>query len=258
MRSPDRAGTPSNSNKDTMSDFDIASAPSPDPSSASPAASIWNPARSELLEWFRRDAPSLAGPYEAAVFLVYTPSVPARVHLVCHLVRDIYVTLPQILDGDFRFQSAGAVYPSFVEKIATHWRSPDSSSLSTAATPAQAPGAPDSVGVPWAGARAVDDLLAKYEAIKKQPKSAEVLARALFRRFAESGFEPPTRLASMFEKERVWFVQRAHLKREHTEAHSEDELLEHFASFEGALHSLVGRYFTGREDLDAILSEANA
>ncbi len=225
---------------------------------ANSAGSPWTPVRFQLLEWFRQDAPSLAGAYEATVFLVSTPSVPARVHLVCHLVRDIYGKLPEILDGEFRFQSAGAVYPPFIDTIANHWRSPDGALLTNAAASETAPSASDRVNVPRAAARAVDDLLARRAVLKDQPRSTEVLARALFRRFAESGLQPPARLAATFEEERRWFTDRAHLVLERAKVPAEEGLLDHFASFEGALHSLVGEYFTGKEELDAILAQANA
>jgi hypothetical protein len=59
----------------------------------------WNPLRRELLKWFDERVPGFAEGYVAAVDLVHRADFPARVHLVCHLVRDIYRYLPQAL-GD--------------------------------------------------------------------------------------------------------------------------------------------------------------
>jgi len=61
--------------------------------------------RRELVRWFDDRAPSFTEGYIAAVRLLHTPSFPARVHLVCHVVRDIYRYLPATLGEGFGVRS---------------------------------------------------------------------------------------------------------------------------------------------------------
>lgn len=218
---------------------------------------IWISKRRDLLDWFRREAPSLASAYEAAVLLIDMPAFPARVHLVCHVVRDIYSKLPEILDGEFRRTNAGEVYRSSVDEVEAHWKSSSRSLLQPDGSPASALKTADKVVVLAAAAKSVDNLLEKHRALKDQPRSAEVLVRALYRRFAESGLNPPARLAQAFEDERRWFMQRAHLVIDTTKVPTDVGLVKHFTSFERALYSLVGQYFSGKKEIDAIIEQAN-
>lgn len=241
-----------------MSAFDPRTAPTAGGTPGQFDASCWTPQRRGLLEWFNRDAPSLASAYEAAVQLISSPAMPARVHLVCHIVRDIFNQLPEILDGEYRFQSTGASYPGLVDTIAEHWKLQDWTQYGEENPSAVGVASTDTVVVGVAGARAVEKLLKCRESLENQRRSTEVLAEALYRRFAEAGLDPPARLSAAFESERKWFTKRAHLVRDHAKLPTDQGLSEHFAAFEQALYSLVGQYFTGRGEIDAILDEANA
>lgn len=218
---------------------------------------IWTLQRQHLLDWFRKEAPSLAPAYEAAVRILNMPSMPAKVHLVCHVVRDIYARLPEILDGEYRRQNAGEVYRSHVDNIDSLWVRSSKSLLNTHDPSADAMSGSHDVTIAIAAARAVENLLEKHRELKKQPRSAEILAGTLYRRFAESGLGAPRRLVDTFETERDWFTKRAHLVIEEKKLPTEDGLVEHFASFENALYSLVGQYFAGKKEIDAILQQTN-
>lgn len=216
-----------------------------------------SPMRQELVRWFEREAPSLAPAYRAAIQILDMPSMPARVHLVSHIVRDIYGKLPEILDGEYRRTNAGEVYRSFVDKVEANWGQSKGPSAHMGDEPPTDVAATSSVTVSVAGARAVDDLLDRHRSLKEQPRSVEVLARAMYRRFAESGLEVPRRLVEQFEAERVWFTKRAHLVIEEEKLPTDDGLVAHFTAFERALYSLVGQYFAGKTEIDAILQQAN-
>ena len=240
-----------------MSIFDGSQSPEPVIAEHGRQSVVWTSQRRQLLAWFRREAPSLAPAYDAAVQIAYMPSMPAKVHLVCHVVRDIYSKLPEILDGEYRRTNSGEMYRSFVERIEAHWANANRPLLAVGASPATGTHTADEVSISAAAARSVDRLLERHRALKKEPRSAEVLARALYRRFAESGLDAPGRLVGAFEAERVWFTKRAHLVREKEKLPCDDGLVEHFTSFERALYSLVGKYFTGKKEIDAILEQAN-
>lgn len=217
---------------------------------------VWRSHQSQLLEWFRREAPSLAEPYQAAVTLMSNYDFPARVHLICHIVRDIYTKLPEALDGTHRRREANEV-SALIDEVATHWEPYTRDSFVEPTGSSPAPESTLHVSVSVVAVRAVGKLLDVRRALKEQPTSAEVLARALYQRFVESGVTPPKRLIHTFEKERRWFTARAHLVRDSAKLPSDDGLDEHFESFERTLHSLVAPHFAVQQELNDILQQAN-
>ncbi|MGQ9497689.1 MAG: hypothetical protein ACUVRC_07385 [Desulfotomaculales bacterium] len=60
----------------------------------------WTRERKALVEWFARNAPSLAELYEGAVRLLCAdPLVPGRSRFIAHAVREICNRLPEVLTG---------------------------------------------------------------------------------------------------------------------------------------------------------------
>lgn len=220
------------------------------------AGLVWKPHQRYLLEWFRKEAPSLAPAYEAALRLINDVSFPARVHLVCHIVRDIYSKLPEILDADYRRKDGGTVYRDAVEKLVLPWTGIGSDPLVADQAPAEAERS-TAVSVPIPAVRAVRELLDLHRDVKSQPKSVLILTHSLYRRFVDTELKPSSRLIDAFEAERKWFTRSAHLVREPAKVPTGDDLLHHFATFESALHSLVAPYFAGKQEIDAILQQAN-
>lgn len=216
----------------------------------------WRPHQLQLLEWFSSEAPSLAAPYEAAVKLMNDVEFPARVHLICHIVRDIYSRLPEVLDGSHRRVEATAVNEA-IDKLAVSWGQYSGESFTEHNSDSPGPESTTHVRVSVLAARKVQELFLLRRSIKKQPKSAEVLALALYKRFVESGRAPHTRLIKTFENERRWFTGRAHLVRDNEKIPSVDGLEEHFSTFERTLHSLVAPHFTVQQELSDILQQAN-
>lgn len=230
--------------------------PAPPHMSGSEAPVAWRKHQQHLLEWFRREAPSLAEPYQAAVTLMSQPTFPARVHLICHIVRDIYTKLPEALDGTHRRREANEVAAA-IDKVAQVWEPYTRESFVDAGGQHAAPGTSELVSVSPIAVRRIAELIEVRRAIEDQATSAEVLARALYQRFVEAGLTPPERLISIFKTERRWFTSRAHLVRECAKVPTDDGLSEHFESFERTLHSLVAPHFTVQQELDDILQQAN-
>lgn len=234
-----------------MSIFSRASAPIPEGDRVPTAPDHWTPQRQQLLAWFKKDAPTLATAYEASVDLAASPGVPARTHLICHLVRDIYRRLPEILGEGFQHRGPGE-YGSLVETVARHWPT----SIAEPPTNAGAIG-DDSKLVPPAAARAVDALVSRFRTLSQQRTSWQILARAIYRRYTEVGHSAPDRLVETFRAQFDWFTARAHLVRDFADLKCDAELSAQFLAFERTLSSLVCGYFTGKEELDAILDRAN-
>jgi hypothetical protein len=93
---------------------------SPTSARENPLDAQLTPRRRELLEWFKRNAQSLAEAYEAAIRLLQTPTFPARHHLIGHLIRDIANRLPDVLEGT---TSNRVDYHSHLDGIASNWLS---------------------------------------------------------------------------------------------------------------------------------------
>ena len=83
----------------------------------------WTRERREIAAWLNDHAPSFADGYEGAVQLLHTPALSARVHLICHLVRDIYRYLPGVIDAKAKASPRPAeVFPGMVKELAKQWK----------------------------------------------------------------------------------------------------------------------------------------
>jgi hypothetical protein len=208
----------------------------------------WTQQRHELLEWFKDRAPRMAEAYQAAVRLVFSPGFPARVLLVCHIVRDIYTTLPTAL-GEKSKSRPAEVFPKKVKKLATTWNS-----------------FPGRLGVANDGENfavskqvydQIVDIVEKSNSMTKET-FGERLARALFRSVDRPDTDYiPKWVIETFDEEYKFFVNRAHLAGQIDRLPTDDGLIQRFEEFERSFHSLVGPYFSGKEELDAILRETN-
>ena len=212
----------------------------------------WTQQRRELVQWFADRAPSFTEGYVSAVRLLHTPSFPARVHFVCHVVRDVYRYLPEALGAKPRL-TPGNAYEGAMGRLARHFKP---SPLSE--TDGGNGVAPDVVVSPQVY-RCVAELVQAHKGLRQQPRIGEDLAVTLFRSLDRraNDFLPPWIMDS-FHAEYKFFVSRAHLARSSDNIPSDDGLAEHFRAFERAFHSLVGPYFSGKEELDAILQDTNA
>lgn len=214
-------------------------------------SSYWTRLRRELVRWLDDRAPSFTEGYVGAVRLLHMPSFPARVHLVCHVVRDIYRNLPAAL-GATSLPRPGEVFPDMVRALAEQWRQfPPNGSGRTENIGTDVP-----VSVQVHGS--VLRLVEKSRELADQPTVGKQLAIALFRSLDRRNdeFIHPW-IISSFDGEYKFFVSKAHLARSMDRVPSDEGLIEHFEGFERAFHSLVGPYFSGKEELDAILRATN-
>jgi hypothetical protein len=211
--------------------------------------------RGELIKWLNDRAPSFTDGYLAAIRLLNTPEFPARVHLVCHLVRDIYRHLPAAL-GVKGASRPAEIFPGMVKTLAEQWEnSPPSEVLCSNS----ADGVNFDVRVSTQVYRCLTKLVATSQEMAKHKSTVgKELAVVLFRSGdrREDEFIDPWIIES-FDSEYNFFVGRAHLVKSLDRVPTDDGLFAHFEAFERAFHSLVGSYFTGKEELDAILQDTN-
>ncbi len=214
-------------------------------------SSYWTKQRRELVRWLDDRAPSFTEGYVAAVRLLHTPSFPARVHLVCHVVRDIYRHLPATL-GATSLPRAAEVFPDMVKNLTEKWNTfPQTENERSGRIGSD-------VAVSSQVHRCLVKLVEKSMELTDQPTVGKQLAIALFRSLdrRDDEFIYPW-IISSFDGEYEFFVRRAHFARSLDRVPTDDGLMEHFEAFERGFHSLVGPYFSGKEELDAILQDTN-
>lgn len=211
----------------------------------------WTKLRLEIIQWLDDHAPSFTDGYIAAVQLLHMPSFPVKVHLICHMVRDFYRYLPSAL-GIKSSSRPGEIFPGMAQALAQQW---DRHANSQPPTP---DGVDPYVMIHDQVHKSMIKIVDKWKELEEQPKVGALLAIALHRTkdSPESESIPPWVLDA-FHKEYKFFVKRAHLAIEVDDVPTEDGLEDHFQAFERAFHSLVGQYFSGKEELDDILQETN-
>ena len=194
----------------------------------------WTRQRRELFRWLVDHTPSFADGYLAAIRILHAAGFPARVHLVCHVVRDIYRNLPAALGGD-ALPRPSEVLPTMAKELAKQWE----------ASLTSRDGCPKSIGSELSMTtqvyRCVTKLVDKCREMAEQPSVGKHLAIALFRSGdrREDEFIQPWVIRS-FDAEYDFFVRRAHLARRVDRVPTDERLVEHFEAFERAL-PLAGR-----------------
>lgn len=217
--------------------------------SSAPQEPFWTRQRRELAQWFEDRAPSFVEGYVGAVRLLHMPTFHARVHFVCHAIRDIYRYLPTSL-GAKLIPRPSEVFPNMVKDLATRWQKHPPQL-------AHEPGSDYSVSPQVY--RYVERIVRKSVDMTNQHITVgQHLANALFHSLdrREDEFIAPWIIKS-FNDEYDFFVSRAHLAQSVEKIPGADGLIENFEAFERAFHSLVGPYFSGKEELDAILQVTN-
>jgi len=208
----------------------------------------WPPQRQELLNWFRRSAPALAGAYEGAVRLLEDEDFPGRIHFIAHAVRDIADRLVFVLDP--QLQPRRVQYENELDGIEGLWpniqdiRNRDGGETRE-----------DAVTLSYRLAERIDSLVAAHRERRARPSNHDLLFRHLMRQEPSAG-ALNRRVAEDFKGIREYFMRWTHLRQEMHEP-DESELKGKFSSFEAMLHSFVGGFFTGTVELDAILQQAN-
>lgn len=211
-------------------------------------APYWTAERRELANWFAERAPAFLEAYVAAVRLLHLPDFPARVHIVCHLIRDIYRYLPRELGHGRANSSAGEVYSQPVRVLRTAWKADP---FRDEEVP---PGHPRQV-TPEVY-QALERLMEKSLGLEAQSSLGVQLYQALLRSVERpSEGDAPHWASSAFDKDHKFFVERAHINASGQKAAA--QLPESFADFERAFLAMIGPYFRRKDELDAILEDTN-
>jgi len=211
----------------------------------------WTQERAEIARWLADRAPSFVEGYTGAVSLLYMPNFPARIHLICHLVRDFYRELPAAL-GASSSPRPGEVFPGMAQKLKKFWK-------------ANPPKQITEIEPGYLNLQMTATMHSHLEKIVQKSidfenpttigtRFAKVLYQSLDRQKEDF---IPSWIFKAFDTEYDFFVARAHLAKHKDKMPNDEGLIEHFQSFEKSFHSLIGPYFSGKEELDAILQDTN-
>ncbi len=204
--------------------------------------------RDELLEWFSKQAPSLAPAYHGATKLLLDVGFPGRVHFIAHSFRDIADRLAFVLEPTSRAERVD--YGNHTDEITKCWPK-----LTFTIEEGNLVGPEPIVSIGELAARRVDNLVEDHRERRTRPSNQQRLFEIAAR------LNPGNATANQgavreFEKLSKWFVKWAHFPREER-MHDESELVRKFTEYETILHSLFGSFFAGTEDLDDVLRETN-
>ena len=213
--------------------------------------------RLELLEWFRRNAPSLGELYEGAVILLFGESlIPGRSRFITHAVREIRNRLPDAVGGS---RSTRLDYVNKLDQIARLWQ--EEGLLTNGPFPIEndSDGFDPSIKIPVPRRvyEKVSILVKDHLNARERP---EDIARRLFIGIAPENEQfidqlRPTVLRWLEICD--WFMKFVHDSGKTDTDILTDEFVNNFKSFEDMMYSLLGSFFATTEELDAILAKAN-
>ena len=206
----------------------------------------WSKKHKEIADWLRDHAPQMLPPFEGALLLLQAMPIPGGTNFISHAVRDLIQNLPSALDGAQQvMRHAGENYPPKINTIQEIW--PNEQGRKTIDA---------DVLIPQSAVASVDDLLQCFSGVTKQITSAEKLARLLVNA-STVPIEATQRLIDTFREERKWFVDLAHFTANPRTGVSVEQLIEHFESLCNAIHSIVGSYYVGIDEIDEIIANNN-
>jgi len=220
----------------------------------------WTPRRGELRTWLHRHAPGLADLYEGAVRLMNVTTVPGRIRLVAHAMREICNRLPDAVSGVEA--DARVDYKTRMDEIVTAWMrnglSVDGSVPEGLSSDIPEPEGPKKLSVDRGlflsvallvrdhsgGRRRPEENAARlFEAISPENQALREALRPVIRQWVEIG---------------RWSVGRAHDWKLVDAEYPEEELQRQFGLFETTLGALVRGFFQAADELDEILKDTNS
>lgn len=219
----------------------------------------WPKHRQELLDWLKRESPSLAELYEGSLCLLFKNNIPGRVRFISHAVREIRNRLPDVIAGYKSSQNIN--YKNSLDDISKLWektglgvQSITPESLSSD----QLQGALDSsVSLPKPIFDKIAQLVFEHNAVREtRMESAYRLFEAISpENIALKAHMRPVIIHWLDVTE--WFMKKTHDSGIIDSGFDWKEIQEKFELFEDMLGALVRGFFQTVKELDEILEETN-
>jgi hypothetical protein len=222
--------------------------------------SCWTTARRELLDWLKRNAPSLAELYEGAVELLHRHPLPGWTRFVSHAVREIRNRLPDVILGLTRGPRLD--YTKRLNAISEAWRNAglhehSIPSVEEFHSPPSAENPSKPIEIPTEIHRLINDLIVEH--LKVLETRAEVAGRFIEACASENKSlrETPQPVVRHWMTITEWFVHRAHDSGETDADFNVQEFCRKFELFESVLGSLIRAFFASLDELDEILAASD-
>jgi hypothetical protein len=219
--------------------------------------SSWTAGRTRILEWLKRNAPSLAELYEGAVVMLEQSSLPGRTRFISHAVREIRNRLPDAFGGGTR--SPRLDYAKRVDAISAAWPTtgPRAPSIPTDAEHCLPPileNGVEEIEIPADVHRLINGLVTDHRNV---PETRAGAANRFFEACAPENKEvrePMQPVIRHWMAVTDWFMERAHDSGNTDAACDPGEFRRKFEQFESVLGSLIGAFYAALDELDAILT----
>lgn len=218
----------------------------------------WTATRRAIQSWLHEQAPSLAELYESSVRLIFEISIPGRVRLVSHCVREICNQLVEVKIG----KKSRLVYVERMKQLTKIWKEkglsidgifPESGINYHADLPSSSP----DISVPRIVFFEVANL------IKDHVETSDEINDRVQRFFEECVPENKLSQYSLLPSVKQWkdltewFVGKAHDRT--SDANSDEQsLLYYFQLFEQVMSTLAQSFYSTTDEIDDILEEANS
>jgi hypothetical protein len=224
-----------------------------------PDQPVWTPDRTELREWFHRNAGSLAELYVGAVTILYihNPITPGWSRLVAHAVREIRNRLPDEVAG--KKIATQLQYKPRLDDIADLWGRAGLHHATMIETPVTAvpPPADPGATMPRSVYERISELVRDHNEARERPVEA---ALRLFEAISpgnkgqRAALEPTV---NEWIRLTGWFQSRAHDAGSVDEAFDVDEYKRQFEAVESILVAVIRDFFKTTNELDKILEDTN-
>ena len=217
----------------------------------------WSKDRERLLEWFRKNAPSLGELYEGAVQILFE-KLPGRTRFVAFAVREIRNRLPDVLNGIVGGQPLQ--YVNRLDDILKEWKKsgfPTNGSLPIEVSDEYSllSGERPKVSLPIKLYRKISKLVRDHAKTRQKPEEKALM---LFKALVPENQDQLHPIIRHWVETTEWFVKRVHDSGRVDEDFDINEYIKKFELFEWILCSLIRPFFENLEAIDEILEEANS
>ena len=208
----------------------------------------------EILQFLKDKSPPLEELYLSAIQMITDSRYPehARIRLICHACREIINRLPEVLSS--KTFPPGLQYSNKIKELSEAWD--DEAALANDSLEEISEAKSEYVEVSRKFAKMLHFF---FEAHKSAYKTRREKAQAIFEYVPENKSMTPDMhaLVSHFVGDvSGWFSGKAHESLKHNDV-SLDELIRRFNQFERTLHTIVGHYYTGFDEIREFVDEEN-
>lgn len=211
----------------------------------------WNSQRTQLLAWFKQNAPGLGELYKSALRSLHDKSLPARFIMLAHAVREIRNRLPDTVESIIKSKKIS--YENRLDEIISALKK-NNFQLENMQLPASNEVV---ISLPHEASKLLAKLISDHSTGKNTGRRRiidfffamapeDVELRQLFVKMISEWYDVTER-----------FFKIAHINSIEIHSIDEVEINQMFSIFEKTLFALLCEYFSTKGEIDDVLAEAN-